>query len=83
VLGVEWVDILTNVGLESLRKELGVHSKGLLGEENREKKAKHTYFDCVRRKVIYNWVLRLRIRKRQRRRQREKGAQNTTYFDYF
>jgi hypothetical protein len=44
----------------------GVYSKGLVGEKEQKRGAKHTYFDCVRRKVVYNWVLRLRIKRRQR-----------------
>jgi hypothetical protein len=35
-----------------------VNSKGLMGEKKGGKE--HTYFDCVRRKVVHNWVLRLR-----------------------
>ena len=31
----------------------------LIGEKGRMVK-EYTYFDCVRRKVVHNWVLRLR-----------------------
>lgn len=48
----------------------GPHNKGLVGGK-KEKGAKHTYFDCVRRKVVYNWVLRLQIKTCQRERGKE------------
>ena len=59
----------------------GIHSKGLMGEKGRMVK-EHTYLDCVRRKVVHNWVLRLRQKGLSQRERKEKSIKLLTLITF-